>query len=30
MAGTFYYLCMVLDGYSRYIIHWELRESMKE
>jgi putative transposase len=30
IAGTFYYLCLVLDGYSRYIIHWELRESMKE
>jgi len=30
VAGTFYYLCIVLDGYSRYIVHWELRESMKE
>ena len=30
VAGTFYYLCSVLDGYSRYIVHWELRESMKE
>jgi transposase InsO family protein len=30
VAGTFYYLCLVLDGYSRYIVHWELRESMKE
>lgn len=30
IAGTFYYLCAVLDGYSRYIVHWELRESMKE
>jgi putative transposase len=30
LAGTFYYLCCVLDGYSRYIVHWELRESMKE
>jgi transposase InsO family protein len=28
--GTFYYLCSVLDGYSRTIVHWELRESMKE
>jgi len=30
MAGTFYYLCSILDGYSRYIVHWEIRESMKE
>ena len=30
IAGTFFYLCTVLDGYSRYIVHWELRESMKE
>ena len=28
--GTFYYLCAILDGYSRYIVHWELRESMTE
>lgn len=28
--GTFYYLCSVLDGYSRFIVHWELRESMTE
>jgi transposase InsO family protein len=30
LSGTFYYLCSVLDGYSRAIIHWELRESMTE
>jgi transposase InsO family protein len=30
LAGTFYYLCSILDGYSRYIVHWEIRESMKE
>lgn len=30
VAGTFYYLCSVLDGASRYIVHWEIRESMKE
>jgi transposase InsO family protein len=30
LGGTFYYLCSVLDGFSRYIPHWELRESMKE
>ncbi len=28
LAGTFYYLCAVLDGYSRFLVHWELRESM--
>ena len=30
VAGTFYFLCSLLDGYSRYIVHWELRETMKE
>jgi len=30
VAGTFYYLCSVLDGYSRAVVHWEIRESMKE
>ena len=30
IAGTFYYLCSLLDGFSRSIVHWELRESMKE
>lgn len=30
IAGTFFYLTTVLDGYSRYIVHWEIRESMKE
>ena len=30
MRGTFYYLCGVLDGYSRAIVHWEIRESMVE
>ena len=30
IAGTFYYLCSVLDGYSRYLVHWEIRESMRE
>lgn len=28
--GTFYYLCAVLDGASRYLLAWSLRESMKE
>lgn len=30
IAGTFYYLCSIIDGYSRYIPHWEIRESMTE
>ena len=30
VAGTFYYLCTVLDGCSRFIVHWEIQESMKE
>ena len=30
ISGTFYYLCSVLDGFSRAILHWEIRESMKE
>ena len=30
VGGTFYYLISVLDGYSRYLLHWELRESMTE
>ncbi|GJQ51116.1 MAG: hypothetical protein K8F34_02670 [Candidatus Kuenenia stuttgartiensis] len=30
IGGTFYYLCAVLDGYSRQIVHWEIRETMKE
>lgn len=28
--GTFYYLCAVLDGASRYLLAWALRESMTE
>jgi transposase InsO family protein len=28
--GTFYYLCSLIDGYSRYIVHWEIREKMAE
>jgi transposase InsO family protein len=30
VGGTFYYLCSILDGCSRYIVHWEIREAMKE
>lgn len=30
LCGTFYYLCSILDGFSRAIIHWEIREAMTE
>lgn len=30
IAGTFYYLCSLLDGASRAIVHWEIREQMTE
>jgi len=30
ICGTFYYLCSVLDGCSRYVVHWEIRASMTE
>jgi len=30
IAGTFYYLCSVLDGASRAIVHWDIREQMTE
>jgi putative transposase len=29
LAGTFFYLCTILDGYSRAVVHWELREAMR-
>ena len=30
IAGTFYYMCSLLDGCSRFIVHWEIREAMTE
>lgn len=30
VTGTFYYLCSVLDGFSRSIVHWDLRPAMTE
>lgn len=30
ICGTFSSLCSIIDGYSRYIVHWEIRETMKE
>ena len=30
VSGMFYYLTSVLDSCSRYIVHWEIRESMTD
>lgn len=30
IAGTFYFLCSILDGYSRFIVHWDIRDKMEE
>jgi len=30
ICGTFYYLCSVIDGASRSIVHWDIRISMTE
>ena len=30
LAGTFYFLCSILDGFSRFLVHWEIREKMEE
>jgi putative transposase len=30
IAGTFYFLCSILDGYSRFTVHWEIREKMEK
>ena len=30
VCGTLYYLCSALDGCSRFLVHWDLRESMRE
>jgi len=30
IRGTFFYLISLLDGYSRYIVHWDIREQMTE
>ena len=30
ICGTFYYLCSLLDGCSRFLVHWEIRERMTE
>ncbi|MGA3086976.1 MAG: hypothetical protein ABSD75_00095 [Terriglobales bacterium] len=28
--ARFYYVCSVLDGWSRFVVHGDLRKSMKE
>jgi putative transposase len=28
ISGTFHYLCGVLNGYGRFLVHWELCPSM--
>jgi len=30
ICGTFYFLCSVLDGCSRFLVHHEIREKMEE
>jgi transposase InsO family protein len=30
LGGTFYYLFSALDGYSRFIVNWDIREAMTE
>jgi putative transposase len=30
ICGTFYYLCAILDGFSRAVVHFEIREQMLE
>jgi putative transposase len=30
LGGTFYYFFGLIDGASRYMVHWEIREAMKE
>jgi putative transposase len=30
LCGTFYYLISVLDGASRFIVHWDIRAAMEE
>jgi transposase InsO family protein len=30
IAGTFYFLCSILDGCSRFIVHHDIREKMEE
>jgi hypothetical protein len=29
-TGMFFFLCTLLDGYSRFVVHWEIRAQMTE
>lgn len=28
IRGTYFFVCDIIDGYSRYIVHWDIRASM--
>ena len=30
IRGTFFFLCDIIDGASRFIVHWDIREQMRE
>lgn len=30
IRGTFYFIASLLDGYSRLVVHWDIREKMEE
>jgi hypothetical protein len=30
ISGAYYFLCSLLDGCSRFIVHWEIRDKMEE
>ena len=30
IAGMYYYLCSVLDGFSRFVVHWDFLDRMTE
>jgi transposase InsO family protein len=30
ISGTFYFMATVLDGFSRSVVHWDIREKMEE
>lgn len=30
VGGSFFYLCSILDGYSRFLVYWDLRAQMTE
>lgn len=30
IRGTFFFLCDIIDGASRFIVHWDIREQMTE